>query len=38
MNERGALLAAIMFLPPEKREKLWNELVELGIIREAGAT
>ena len=34
MNERDALLAAVMLLPPKKRDELWNELVELGIIRE----
>lgn len=34
MNEKDALLSAIMSLPPKKREAFWNELVERGIIQE----
>ena len=38
MNEKDALLAAIMMLPPKKRDEFWNELVALGIISEEAET
>ena len=34
MNEKDALLSAIMSLPPKRRDEFWNELVAQGIIRE----
>lgn len=38
MSENDALLAAVMELPPKKRDELWDELVELGIIEEEAQT